>query len=88
MSKKLNRGRGRPEKYTKGQTRAFKSVVKKLGLLKGHAALNADGVYVNGVHYPISISLPTLAKYVKKTNEDGKGAVVLKRGRPALKKAA
>ena len=85
MSKQVN-GRGRPEQYGAGFTRAFKAIVKKNGLLKGHALINAEGVTFGGYTYEVGISLPTLSKYVKK---DTGGAVVeLKRGRPRLAKAA
>lgn len=72
--------RGRPEAYNASYIRAFKKIVKKHGLLKGQKVINAVGVIVNGKHKQITISLPTLSKYVKK--EQGGEIVQLKRGRP------
>ncbi len=79
--------RGRPEQYGAGYVRAFKSVVRKHGLLKGREVLNAQGIVVGGKKKEVSISLPTLAKYVKREDVGG-AAVALKRGRPATKKVA
>lgn len=72
--------RGRPELYNASYIRAMKKVVKKHGLLKGQKVINAEGLVVNGKHKQITISLPTLSKYVKK--EQGGNVVLLKRGRP------
>lgn len=82
----VKRGRGRPEQYGKGFIRAFKTVVRKHGLLAGREILNANGVTVGGKHHQVSISLPTLSKYVKR--EDAGNPVELKRGRPSSKVAA
>ena len=73
--------RGRPEQYGVGYTRAFKSIVRKYGLLKGREVINEQGVVVGGKHRDVSISLPTLSKYVKKA-EVGGNAGELKQGRP------
>lgn len=73
--------RGRPEQYGVGYTRAFKSIVRKHGLLKGREVINAEGVVVGGKHRDVSISLPTLSKYVKKADKGG-SPVELKQGRP------
>lgn len=75
-------GRGRPEQYGAGFIRAFKSIVRKHGLLAGREFINANGVTVGGRHRDVSISLPTLSKYVKRAEVGGK-SVELKRGRPA-----
>jgi hypothetical protein len=75
-------GRGRPELYGAGFIRAFKSIVRKHGLIAGRDFINANGVSVGGKHRAINISLPTLSKYVKRA-EVGGVAVELKRGRPA-----
>jgi hypothetical protein len=74
-------GRGRPEQYGAGFIRAFKVIVRRHGLLKGREVLNAEGVTVGGKHRDVSISLPTLSKYVKRDEVGGK-SVKLKRGRP------
>jgi len=74
-------GRGRPEQYSAGFIRAFKVIVRRHGLLKGREVLNAEGVTVGGKHRDVSISLPTLSKYVKRDEVGGK-SVELKRGRP------
>lgn len=74
--------RGRPEQYGAGFTRAFKSIVRKHGLLAGHVQINENGVNVGGKHRDVSISLPTLSKYVKRADIGGE-SVELKRGRPA-----
>jgi len=74
-------GRGRPEQYGAGFIRAFKSIVRKHGLLAGREIINANGVTVGGKHRDVSISLPTLSKYVKRAEVGGK-SVELKRGRP------
>ena len=76
-----NVGRGRPEQYGAGYIRAFKAVVRKHGLLKGREVLNANGITLFGKHHAVSISLPTLSKYVKRAEVGGK-SVELKRGRP------
>lgn len=81
MSDSNVRGRGRPEQYSAGYIRAFKAIVRKHGLLKGRDVLNANGVSVGGKHRDVSISLPTLSKYVKRAEVGGK-SVELKRGRP------
>jgi hypothetical protein len=73
-------GRGRPEQYGAGFIRAFKAVVRKHGLLKGREVINAEGVTIGGKHRDVSISLPTLSKYVKK--DVGGKPVALFRGRP------
>ncbi len=72
---------GRPEQYGVGFTRAFKSIVRKHGLLKGRDIINAEGVVVGGKRRDVSISLPTLSKYVKKADVGG-SPVELKQGRP------
>jgi len=74
-------GRGRTEQYGAGFIRAFKSIVRKHGLLAGREIINANGVTVGGKHRDVSISLPTLSKYVKRAEVGGK-SVELKRGRP------
>lgn len=74
-------GRGRPEQYGAGFVRAFKSIVRKHGLIAGRELINANGVVVGGTHRAVSISLPTLSKYVKRAEVGGK-PVQLKRGRP------
>jgi hypothetical protein len=79
MSKSISRGR--PEQYGVGYIRAFKVIVRKHGLLKGQALINDEGVTVGGKHRDVSISLPTLSKYVKRA-EVGGNAVELKQGRP------
>lgn len=79
-------GRGRPEQYGAGFVRAFKVIVRKHGLLKGREVINAEGVTVGGKHRDVSISLPTLSKYVKKADVGGK-PVALFRGRPEKKAA-
>lgn len=71
--------KGRPIKFDNDYIAAFKKVVNKEGLLKGHASINATGVVVRHRRRPVSISLPTLSKYVK----SGVDAVQLSRGRPA-----
>lgn len=73
--------RGRPEQYGKGFIRAFKNVVRKHGLLRGQAILNEQGINLFGKHIPVSISLPTLSKYVKRPAVGGP-KVALKQGRP------
>jgi hypothetical protein len=73
--------RGRPEQYGKGFIRAFKNVVRKHGLLRGQVILNEQGINLFGKHIPISISLPTLSKYVKRHGVGGP-KVALKQGRP------
>lgn len=83
--------RGRPEKFSAGFVRAFKAVVREHGLLKGHKLINQNGVTVAGgkggsVHHSVKISLPTLAKYVKREGQGGK-AVTLRQGRPVAKVA-
>lgn len=78
--KVTNRGRGRPELYGAGFIRAFKKIVKKYGLLQGQKVINAEGVVVNGKQVNLTISLPTLSKYVKRV--EGGSVLVLKRGRP------
>lgn len=78
--------RGRPEQYGKGFIRAFKNIVRKHGLLKGQALINESGVVVGGAHLDVSISLPTLSKYVKKPGIGG-AKVALKQGRPAKQAA-
>jgi hypothetical protein len=79
-------GRGRPEQYSAGFIRAFKVIVRRHGLLKGREVINANGVTVGGKHRDVSISLPTLSKYVKRDEVGGK-AVPLFRGRPTKKAA-
>lgn len=73
-------GRGRPAKFVKKSViAALKSVVKKHGLLAGHEQIVANGgVTVRGKLEPLTVSLPTLSKYVK----SGENSVELKRGRP------
>ena len=78
----VNVGRGRPEAFGAGYIRAFKSIVRKHGLLKGREVINENGVVVGGKQRDVSISLPTLSKYVKRPNVGG-AAVELKQGRPA-----
>lgn len=75
--------RGRPEQYGKGFIRAFKNIVRKHGLLKGQSLINENGVMVGGTQRAVSISLPTLSKYVKKPGIGGP-KVALKQGRPRL----
>ena len=82
----MSRDRGRPEKFGPAFVRAFKQIVRQHGLIKGAEIINASGVLVfgrqGGKHHQVSISLPTLAKYIKRDGQGGK-PVVLKRGRPA-----
>lgn len=78
--------RGRPEQYGKGYIRAFKNIVRTHGLLKGQALINAEGVVVGGTRRDVSISLPTLSKYVKRPAVGGP-KVALKQGRPKSKAA-
>ena len=56
-------------------------MVRRHGLLKGRDILNEQGINLFGKHIPVSISLPTLSKYVKRA-EVGGNAVELKQGRP------
>lgn len=84
-------GRGRPEKFSAGFVRSFKAIVREHGLLKGCKLINENGVTVAGgkggsVHHAVKISLPTLAKYVKREGQGGK-PVALRRGRPMVKVA-
>lgn len=74
-------GRGRPESHGAGAIRAFKAIVRKHGLIAGREIINANGIVVGGNHRDVSISLPTLSKYVKRAAVGGK-PVELKRGRP------
>lgn len=83
---KSNVKRGRPEQYGVGYIRAFKVIVRKHGLLKGQALINEQGVTVGGKARDVSISLPTLSKYVKRADVGG-NAVALKQGRPKSKAA-
>ena len=73
--------RGRPESYGKSYIRAFKVIVRKHGLIRGRDFINENGVKIGGKHLGVSISLPTLSKYVKRDEVGGK-SVELKRGRP------
>lgn len=81
MSKNIV-GPGRPEKFGAGYVRAFKSIVRKRGLIAGRLHINANGVVVGGKQRAVSVSLPTLSKYVKRNDLGGK-AVELFRGRPS-----
>ena len=74
-------GRGRPEKFTAAYVRAFKVIVRKHGLIAGREHINSNGVVVGGKQRDVSISLPTLSKYVKREDLGGK-PVELFRGRP------
>lgn len=79
------RGRGRPEKFSAGIVRILKAIVKREGLVKGQAFINEHGVSIGKNHYPITVSLPTLSKYVKRSTVAGKDVgkkVELRRGRP------
>jgi hypothetical protein len=83
----MSRDRGRPEKFGSAFVRAFKQIVRQHGLIKGAEIINASGVLVFGgkggnQHHQVSISLPTLVKYIKRDGQGGK-PVLLKRGRPA-----
>lgn len=80
--KVAKRGRGRPELYNSSYIRAMKKIVKQHGLLKGQKIINAEGLIVNGKQRQITISLPTLSKYIKR--EQGGRVIQLKRGRPRL----
>ena len=82
----MSQKRGRPEQYGVGYIRAFKNIVRKHGLLKGQALINESGIVVGGKARDVSISLPTLSKYVKR-NGVGGPKVVLKQGRPKTKAA-
>jgi hypothetical protein len=75
------RGRGRPEKFTSGVVQQFKNIVRRHGLIAGREFINNNGVKVGGKQLTLSVSLPTLAKYVKRDAQGGK-PVALKRGRP------
>lgn len=80
MSKaKLVKTVGRPQKYTGRTIRAIKAVVRLHGLIAGRKVLLSEGVVVNGKPLKITISLPTLAKYVK-SDEGGTTPVKLTRG--------
>jgi len=81
VNEQFGKQRGRPEQYGKGHIRAFKNVVRKHGLLKGQAILNDEGINLFGKNISVSISLPTLSKYVKRADVGG-NAVALKQGRP------
>lgn len=65
---------GRPDKFAPKQVRQLKKIVQTYGLRKGKTVLNKLG---------ISVSLPTLSKYINLGNDP----VVLKRGRPAKQEA-
>lgn len=82
----MSQKRGRPEQYGVGYIRAFKNIVRRHGLLKGQALINESGVVVGGKARDVSISLPTLSKYVKR-NKIGGPKVALKQGRPKTKAA-
>lgn len=81
MSKKIV-GRGRPEKFSAGEVQAFKAIVRRHGLIAGREYINTNGVVVGKKQRDVSISLPTLSKYVKREDIGGK-AVALFRGRPS-----
>ena len=72
--------RGRPEQYGAGFVRAFKNIVRKHGLINGREIINTEGVTVGGKRREVSISLPTLSRYVKKTDVGGE-PVELRQGR-------
>jgi hypothetical protein len=76
------RGRGRPEAYGPGYIQRFKAIVRKHGLIAGRDLINTKGVVVGNQLRMVSISLPTLSKYVKRENVGG-APVPLKRGRKA-----
>lgn len=75
------RGRGRPEGFNAAQIQAIKKIVRTHGLIHGREIINQNGITVFGKHQDVSISLPTLSKYVKRDEFGGK-SVELKRGRP------
>lgn len=75
------RSAGRPLSWGSADVAVFKRVVREHGLLNGQKVL-AEGVEVNGELYQYSISLPTLAKYVK--SHTAGFPVKLHRGRPKV----
>lgn len=76
-------GRGRPEKFAgAGYILAFKAVVKKYGLVAGAKYITENGVVVGGVHREVTITPPTLSKYISRETSKSK-PLELKRGRPA-----
>lgn len=72
-------------KYGAGVIRSLKAIVRKHGLIKGREIINKDGVPQRGKIVKVSISLPTLSKFVKL--DIGGKPVELFRGRPAKKAA-
>lgn len=68
--------RGRPQKYSERHIRAFKTVVRQHGLTEGLTILNRDGVTLKGTQEPVSISMPTLRRYV--LSDQGGSPVKLK----------
>lgn len=72
--------RGRPQAFDAKFIRAFKSIVTEYGLIRGREVMLAEGVVVDGDLYEVSISLPTLSKYVN-SNQGGR-PLKLQRGRP------
>lgn len=70
---------GRPQKYNGKVIKALKSVVRLHGLIAGREHILAEGLIVNGKRQEISISLPTLSKYVRSV-QGGTNPVKLVRG--------
>jgi len=79
MSKVIKRGR--PNKFGAKETVQFKQIVREHGLIHGCEFINENGLEVDGVKVMVSITIPTLSKYVKKGRP-----VKLKRGRPNVAK--
>ena len=79
--KSIIAGPGRPEKFGPVHIRFFKKIVGKMGLIRGRDFLLQNGIKINNKVRKLEISVPTLSKYVRRSDELTGEGVVLSKGR-------